>query len=224
MKKEYREMTEEEKKKFDKRPLTKEEEESNALTHKIGKEHCIDVLRLLARKGYYLYEKKDGEPNFQALPKLMIKIASEILARDRADGYIRELFVDENEYELRQEGYGIYQDFAKRCFPDIFFPDEWFGDYDKKTWAEAQMMVISNLLGMSFAELDNDDDPKKWTRGLSEMIKMFYTNHLDKDIEVLLDWQLNIVKNPKTISYTIIAGETNKSASYVRDHDTSTND
>jgi len=192
-----------------KEPLTAVEE--NAIVNKIRKNHFLDILKLLARHGYYVYSKnKEGEPTFCPSEKCMIKLMSNILDIHKKDGYLNEMYVDDNIREMTQKGFLAFQDTAVRCFPNIIFPSVWFGGYPKKYWADIQMITIAFLLNASLS--DNDEN------GFLSQIKGFFENRFYKDREVLLDWHMNIRGLPKTQAFTLVAEELGKSASYVRDH------
>jgi hypothetical protein len=189
--------------------MSKEEEKANKAFNdikiKIIMEHCDEIFKLLARKGYYTYSKDEkGDPFYTPTEILVIKIMSEVLSIHKKDGYLNEIYVDNNEKEMVQECFPVFIDTSLRCFPGVIFPTEWFGDYNKKRWEEVQAFVIASILAATF--------------GLEDTIRGFFDNRYYKDMGILLDWCINIKKVPKSRAFTIVAGEIGKSTSFVRDH------
>ena len=189
----------------------KEADDTLIIVNKIYHNQPIDILKLLARNGYYVYCKdKKGEPSFYPSEKLIIKLMSNILNIHKKDGCLNEMYIDNNVGEMRQKGFEAFQDTVTRCFPDIIFPVEWFGGYDKKYWADIQMLTLTGVLDTMLGE-----DGKG---GFQEQIKGFFNNKFNKDRGVLLDWCIHIRGLSKTQAFTFVADEIDKSASYVRDH------
>lgn len=189
--------------------MSKEEEKVNKdfndLKTKIILDHCDEIFKMLARQGYYEYSKdKKGEPFYTPTETLVIKIMSGVLSIHKKDGYLNEMYVDDNEKEMRQEGFQAIMVAVFRCFPEVIFPSEWFGTYDKKKWIDIQMLVITSVLGATF--------------GFEDTVKGFFKNRFYKDMEILLDWYIGVKNVSKSRAFSIVASEIGKSTSYVRDH------
>lgn len=177
----------------------------NALIEKIIDEHAEEILKLLARAGYYEYSKgEDGELFFTPTPLLIRKIAGGFMYLYKKDGYLNEIYVDNNEEELDQESFHAIMWVVVRCFPDIIFPTQWFGNWDKKEWIDVQIAVIAHVFAACFI-------PNKF-------VKDFFNSKLYEQLPCLLDWYVNVKKVSESKAFSLVAGELCKSASYVRDH------
>jgi hypothetical protein len=191
-------------------PKTSKKEEKrniefNTIKLKILEEHHNEIMRLLAREGYYEYKKdKKGKPFYDPTDMLVRKISGGIMCIHKKDGYLNEMYVDDNEEELDQEAFDANLRTVIRCFPDVIFPDEWFGTLDKKRWIDVQIVVITICFSVTFK--------------LKVMVKCFFEHKFYEDIEVLLDWYIDVKKVSKSRAFILVAGEIGKSSSYVRDH------
>lgn len=183
----------------------KETERFDAIKTKIINEHSDEILKLLARKGYYEYTKdEEGKPVYIPTDMLIRKIMGGVMYVYKKDGYLNEIYVDDNEEELMQEGFHALLCAVVRCFPDVIFPDEWFGTWDKKKLVDVQINVIANVFASNFL-------PKK-------LVKNFFKNEFHKNLQCLLDWYIDVKKVSESRAFSIVAGEIGKSTSYVRDH------
>lgn len=183
----------------------KQDVEFNAIRLKILEEHYDEIMRLLAREGYYEYKKdKNGKPSYGPTDMLVRKISGDIMRIHKKDGYLNEMYVDDNDDELDQEAFDANIRTSIRCFPDVIFPDEWFGSWDKKGWIDIQITVIAYVFAV--------------TLQLKEMVKCFFENKFYEDVDILLDWYIDVKKISKSRAYILVAGEIGKSTSYVRDH------
>lgn len=183
----------------------KENKDFNDLKENIIMDHCDEIYKILSRKRYFDYSKdEEGEPFYTPTGLLVIKIMSEVLSVHKKDGYLNEIYLDNNKREMVQESFPVFIRTALKLFPEIIFRSEWFDTYDKKRWGEVQAFVIASMLAATFK--------------LEEIIRVFFDNRYYKDMEILLDWCIDIKKVSKSRAFSIVAGEIGKSTSYVRDH------
>jgi len=183
----------------------KQNKDFNNLKTKIIMDHCDEIFKLLARKGYYTYSKdEEGKPVYTPTETLVIKIMSEVLSAHKKDGYLNEIYIDNNKKEMIQECFPVFINTALKLFPEVILPNKWFGNYDKKKWEDVQAFVIANIFAATF--------------GLEDTIRGFFINRFYKDMGILLDWYIDVKKISKSRAFTAVASEIGKSTSYVRDH------
>ena len=183
----------------------KENKDFNDLKENIIMDHCDEIFKILSRAGYLDYGKdEEGKPFYTPTELLVIKIMSEVLSVHKKDGYLNEIYIDNNKREMVQEAFPVFIRTAFKLFPEVVFPFKWFGTYDKKRWGEVQMFVIASMLAAMFK--------------LEEIIIGFFDNMYYKDMGILLDWYINVKKVSRSRAFSIVAGKIGKSTSYVRDH------